>query len=255
VKHLHLAPASLPRALVAIATVLAIGGCTTGAPDSSTPAAASSAPESAEPSPPANTAAGGPFVIEDAGLESIMPAGTYSSRLFDPALTLELGDGWFRRDSNGERALNLRRGPDGEDDLTFISGMDFLQCGTAPVVEDPDAQTIVDAFAASDMLDVDEIGDVPVGDRTGLGVRLAGGGEPVSDDDFVRSNEFGCIISIGDEAFPADSLWVMATPDSAMQLVFVDVDGTTVAIRGRAGADLDAMAELMLEVLESVALG
>jgi len=248
--------AGWPRALVTVATVVAIGGCTTtGAPDSSMPAANPSAPKSAEPSAPASTAPDGPFIIEDAGLESIMPAGTYTSRLFDPALTLELGDGWFRRDPNGERALNLRRGPDGEDDLTFISGMDFLQCGTGPVVEDPDAQTIVDAIAASDMLDVDQIGDVPVGDRTGLGVRLAGGGEPVSEDDFGRSNEFGCIISIGDEAFPADSLWVMAMPDSAMQLVFVDVDGTTVAIRGRASVDRDAMAELMLEVLESVALG
>lgn len=253
-KRHHRTATGRAHGFLAACIAVAVGGCTsTGTPGTSPPA--DSAPPSVEPGSGDSPAPSDPFVIEDAGLETVMPAGTYSTRLFMPALTFVLGDGWFRRDANGERTLNLRRGPNGEDDLTFISGMDFLQCGTAPVVEAPDARTIVDAIAASETLSAGEITDVPIGDRTGLTVRLPGGGEPVSEDDFGRLNEFGCIVSIGEEPFPAESLWMTMTPDAKMHLAFVDVDGVTVAIRARSDLDPDAMTQLMLEVLASVAWG
>jgi len=195
------------------------------------------------------------FVIEDAGIETNLPAGTYTSRLFEPALAFELGDGWYRRDENSDRAINLRRAPDFTEDVTFISGPDFLQCGTGEVVAKPDASTIVDGLTSSEMLDTTEPVEVPVGDLKGTAIRLNGGGEAVPEEDFGRSNEYGCIVSIGDDPWPAESLWVMMMPDTAMLLILVEDDDTTVIIRGRPDADPDTFYDLVLDVAEHVSLG
>ena len=193
--------------------------------------------------------------IEDAGLETPMVAGAYESRLFEPALRLELGEGWFRRDAGGARTLNLRRAPDGAADVTFISGVDFLQCGTDPVVTKPDARTIVDAITASAKLTSTAPVNVPVGDLAGIEIRLAGGGAPVPDEDFGKANEYGCVMTIGDAPFPAEALWVMATQADVLQLVVVDVAGTTVLIRGRGDRDDEAHFDLVLDLLAGISLG
>jgi hypothetical protein len=41
------------------------------------------------------------------------------------------------------------------------------------------------------------------------------------------------VLSLGDVPFPEESLWVTLTPDAAMELVVLDVAGTTVLIRSR----------------------
>jgi hypothetical protein len=63
---------------------------------------------------------------------------------------------------------------------------------------------------------------------------------------------------MGDVAFPEESGWLIATPDSAMHLVILDVDGTTVIVRTRQGdatADLDTLYMQTLELLASATIG
>ena len=194
-------------------------------------------------------------VLEDMGLETPMPAGSYESRLFEPALRLELGDGWFRRDANSDRILNLRRGPNGVEDVTFLAGPDFLQCGLGEIVEDPNATVIADAIAAAEPLTASGPIEVAVGSATGTMIRLAGGGEPIAEEDIARLNDFGCVLTLGEDPFPAEAAWVPLTSDAEMQLVLVDVDGTTVLIRARGDTAPEAHFELVLDLLEETSLG
>lgn len=241
----------LHRALPALALVmsLALAGCAgSGAPAAPTAVATAIAS-------PAPSTATGPFIIEDGGIETPLVAGTYTSRLFTPALEFELGEGWFRRDPNTDRVLNLRRAPDGAEDITFISGLDYLQCGSGEVVKKPNAAAIVAAIAGSDKLDATEPVDVTVGGRPAHAIRLNGGGDPVPEESFGITYEFGCVISVGDDPFPAESFWLALTPEVVAQLIFLDVDGTTVAIRGRSDKDPDTFFDLVLDVAEHAKLG
>lgn len=184
-----------------------------------------------------------------------MAAGTYTSRLFQPTITFELDGSWFRRDAGDARRFNIRRGPNGEEDLTFISGIDFIQCGDGDVIEAPaDSSTIVDQLFGMPKLDTTQPEEVHVGDRLGTEIRLLGGGKGSSDDiDGYLSH--GCVLSIGDVPFPGDSGWMVELDSSEEQLVFVDVDGTVVMIRARHGSgDVEAVWDYMREVIGTVQL-
>ena len=241
------------KASLAVLLVVAVAGCSSPAAQPATtmtPAPIATGPVTAAPA-----ASAGVRVIEDAGLETPMAAGVYTSRLFKPALSLKLGEGWFRRDAGSARTLDLRRAPDGAAAVTFISGIDFLQCGTDPVVTKPNARTIVDAIRSSRKLTSTAPVAVPVGALSGLEIRIAGGGDPVPEADFMKSDEYGCVLTIGDEPFPAEALWVMVTPDVARQFVAVDVGETTVLIRGLAVNDTEAHFNLVLDLLADASLG
>lgn len=241
---------------LALAGALTLAGCSTGTP-SAVPTAGTpvvtQAPETAAPptaAPPSETAA---KIIEDAGLETIMPAGTYTSRLFQPGLTFELGEGWFRRDAGSERTLNIRRGQDGGEDLTFIAGIDFVQCGKGDVIEPPESSTVVDEIFGMQKLDASQPAEIQVGDLTGTEVRLAGGA-PLPDG--AEYLDYGCVLSLGDVPYPGDSGWVPITRDMTAQLVVVQVGDVIVLIRARPGAgDVEALWRLTTEVINSAQLG
>lgn len=247
-------------AVCALAGVLALAGCSTGTPTGSAsggpPASANTtpAPPTATPAPTEAAA----LILEDAGLETPMTPGTYTSRLFDPTLTVKLGEGWFRRDAGSDRVQNIRRGEDGGQDLTFISGIDFIECGDSGVVEPPDASTVVDLVFGMPKLDASQPAEVQVGTLIGTEVRLAATGNPLPDDAWERLPDFGCVLSLGEVAYPGDSAWVELTRDMTMQLVFLDVDGEVVMIRARpddSTADVEALWGFMREVIETVELG
>jgi hypothetical protein len=86
-------------------------------------------------------------------------------------------------------------------------------------------------------------------------IRLKGGGEPVPEEDFGRSNEFGCIITIGDAPFPADGGWVTMLRADVMQIVVLDVGDKTVLIRARPAADPEGFFDLVVEFLQTTSLG
>jgi len=249
------------QAVVAmLAGGLMLVGCsssvTPGSTASSVAPAQSAAPTAS--ASPASTATPSEMAIEDAGVETTLPAGTYASRLFRPALTLVLGEGWYRRDANGDRNLNLRRTQDQGEDMTFISAIDYLQCGKADTVAAPDVSKIVAGLTGSPVLKASEPVEVPFGDRTGLAIVLTGDGEPIPEADFERLNEFGCILSRGADPWPAESFWLVATREVAMHLVLVDVDGTAVIVRTRPGdttSDRDALYEQTLQVLADSRIG
>ena len=235
------------------ATAVALAGCGTGevrSPQAPGPTAASSTVvASASASSPSASAA----ILEDAGLETPLTPGPYTSRLFKPTVNLELGDGWFRRDGGDSRRLDIRHGQDGRDDITFIAGIDYLQCGKAAAVSKPDAQSIVQALTGSSLINVSEPVAVKVGDRTASMVRLTGG-DPIPDADILRSNEFGCVMTIGANAFPAEGFWIMATKAETSQLVILDVEGTTVIIRAKSAADVTSWWDTVLNVLTTTTL-
>ena len=241
------------KASLALFLVVAVAGCSS--PTAQPTTTVKSTTLATAPVTTAPAASAGALVIEDAGLETPMAAGVYTSRLFKPALSLKLGEGWFRRDAGSARTLDLRRGPDGAADVTFMSGIDFLQCGTDPVVAKPNSRTIVDAIRASKKLTSTAPVAVPVGTLSGFEIRIAGGGEPVPEADFAKSNEYGCVLTLGDAPFPAEALWVMVTPDVARQFVGVDVGETTVLVRGLAVNDAEAHFNLVVNLLAGASLG
>jgi hypothetical protein len=196
-----------------------------------------------------------PIVIEEAGIETPLTPGTYVSRLFEPAVRLELGEGWFRRDPVTPRNLDLRYGPTGAEEMQLLAGADFLQCGTAERIAKPDAALIAASIAAMPLLNAAAPGPASVGDRLAIEVRLEGGGEPLAEGETRPANEFGCVLSWGDEPFPSeDSLWLLLMPDTVMQVVVVDVDGTSVMILGRTDSPNGVFWNLVLDVLASASL-
>ena len=248
------------RATVALAGALALAGCSAGTPagtSTGTPPGAAAA----TPAPTATTAtaapptASGPRILEDAGLETLMPAGTYTSRLFEPTLTLELDDSWFRRDAGTDRKLNIRRGPDGGQDLTFVSGVDFIQCGAGDVIEEPDAQTVIDSLV--DMPKLHAVTQqIQIGDLVGTEIVLPGGGKGSLDDPLEDWLANGCVLSNGDVAFPEESAWMVEFGSTVELLAVVDVDGRAVVIRARPDdTDVDALWDYMREVISTVQLG
>jgi hypothetical protein len=246
------------RALaVSAAVTCIIAACGSGA--SPSPAAptdgVSTASQPAASPGNASSSPAAPVVLEDAGVNTELAPGLYTSRLFKPPITIELGSGWERQDDITDRKLNLRRVPDGAD-LTVASGVDFMQCGKAAAVVKPTARAIVDAIAASGHLSATEPAQVKVGDKQGWSIELEGGGAAVPEASFLRSNEYGCVLSFGEVAFPKESAWAVLTPDVAAQFVFVDVDGRAAMIRGRPGqGDLESISALTLELLPKVSLG
>ena len=244
-------------AIWALAGVLALGGCSTGTP---TGTATGGPPATANATPVPPTVApseAAVMILEDAGLETPMAPGTYTSRLFEPSLTIELDDGWFRRNAGDARRFNIRRGEDGGEDLTFFSDVDFIQCGDGEVVEPADASTIVDMLFEMPKLSTTQPEEVHVGDLTGTEIRLLGGGAGSLEapEDWLKN---GCVISIG-EAFPSEnSGWVAELGSTVEQLVFVEVDGVVVLIRARpddSTADVEALWDYMREVIASVQFG
>lgn len=247
------------RSLAALgcASVVALAGCGTGdgrSPQAPAASAGGSPSPTTTSSPAASSPAASPALLEDAGIETPLAPGRYASRLFRPTLTLQLDDGWLRRDAIDSRKVDLRHGQDGRDDITFISGIDFLQCGKEAVVSKPDANDILEALATSSLLKVSEPVDVKVGQRTAAMVRLTGG-DPIPDADLLRSNEFGCVMTVGPKAFPAEGFWLMATTAETFQLVILDVDGTTVLIRAKSAIDTNLWWDSVIKVLATTTLG
>lgn len=249
---------------MALASVLAIAGCSTGAPTATVPGSGSSpaptttasTPTDAPPTVAPPTAAAA-IVLEDAGLETPLAAGTYTSRLFTPTVTMELGDGWFRRDDITEGAFNLRRGNDGGEVISFRSRFDFVQCGDGDVVEQPDSATFAEMVASSAKLNASEPTEIQVGDRTATLIELTGG-KALPEDGWERYLDFGCVITVGSDPYPGGDGWTPITRDMVTLLVFVDVDGTPVLIRtgmDDSTSDVDALWALMTEVINSVQLG
>jgi hypothetical protein len=245
----------------ALAGVLALAGCSTGAPSAAPTAGApatTTKPATQAPPSAAPPTESGPTILEDAGLETPLTPGTYTSRVFEPAVTLELGEGWFRRDDIRDRTFNLRRGSDGGEMLSFISGIDFIQCGKGDVIEPQDASTVVDEIVAMDKLHATQPAQIEVGDMLGTMIRLPGTGAPLPEDAFDHLLDFGCVISIGDVPFPGDSGWVTLTRDTVTQLVFVEVGNETVLIRTSPDdgtTDIDGLWDLMTDVINSTHLG
>lgn len=243
-------------AMCALAGVLALAGCSTGTP-TGTPMGGPPATASTTPVPPtAAPTEAVALVLEDAGLETPMPAGTYTSRLFEPTITIELDGSWFRRDAGDARKFNIRRGPNGEEDLTFFSGIDFIECGDSGVVEQPpDASTVVDMIFGMDKLNTTQPAEVQLANLVGTEIRLLGGGKG-SLDDFESYLSHGCVLSFGEVPYPGDSSWLVALGSSEEQLFFVDVDGTVVVIRARHGSgDVEALWDYMREVIGTVQFG
>src|SRR5262245_42976244 len=89
-------------ATLVIATMIA-AGCTSGGAPASPSAAATPAPATASPAP----SAAGPIVLEDAGVDVELPTGTYTSRVFTPHVTLELGAPWLRKDEIDPSRIKL----------------------------------------------------------------------------------------------------------------------------------------------------
>lgn len=242
-------------ATCALTGVLALAGCSTGTPTgtatSVAPATANTtpAPATAEPTEPTV------MILEDAGLETPMAAGTYTSRLFEPTVTLELDGSWFRRDAGDARKFNIRRGSDGGEDLTFLSGIDFIECGDSGVVEQPpDASTVVDMIVGMEKLNTTQPAEVQLGNLVGTEIRLLGGGTG-SLDDFEGYLSHGCVISQGTVPFPGESGWVVILDSSVQQYFFVETDGGPVWIRARADdstADVEALWDYMREVIGTV---
>lgn len=240
--------------------ILIVAGCST-TPASTTGAGGptTAAPTTAAVVTPEPIVTEAPvLVLEDAGLETPMQAGTYTSRLFEPTLTLELDGSWFRRDAGDARKFNIRRGTDGGEDLTFFSGIDFIQCGKDDVVEQPDGSTAVDLIFGMPKLNTTQPEEVPVGDVVGTEIRLLGGGPGSFDDSLEDWLTNGCVISQGDVAFPGDSGWLVILGSSVEQYVFVETASGPVMIRARAAdstKDVEALWDYMREVIGTVQIG
>ena len=237
--------------LVALASLTAAcgGGGTAGTNPAPAPTSTATAAPTAAPTPAV-------AFLEDTGLERLIPPGEYLSRVFRPELSIHLGEGWMRRDDINESRFNLRRIADASEDVTFIGRVDYLQCGDGALISAPTSEAILAAVTASDQLTIADPWQAPVGARSGTVLRLAGG-EPIADD-VAQALDFGCVLSTGDEAFPAESAWTFLTRDQTVQYVLVDVDGTPVLIRSRPGdttRDLEAFYDLTLELLAGVQLG
>jgi hypothetical protein len=233
----------------ALAAGLVLAACSAGAAGSPPAATSTPAPPTATATPAA------PIVIEDAGVETDLAAGTYASRLFRPVLTMQLGTGWYRKDPNTDRQLRLRYVPGDAGDMTILGGIDYLQCGTDAVIEHPNAQAIVDALAAATTLKVERLDPVSIGALSGSAVRLAGGGEAVPQDPLADWVKYGCVLTQGAEPFPAEAGWTPLLRDAATQLILVDVGDTTVVVRARPTNDADAIYKAVLEVVGTMSLG
>ena len=217
----------------------AVGGTSGPVPPGSSPAASGVV---GTPTPT-------PAVLEDAGVDTPLAAGTYSSRLFEPNLRLELGAGWVRDGPGGPIGFRLRHGLDGEEELGLFTKPDFLQCGGRPVIPAPPAPLAAAEIATEPSLDVRPPRPEPVGERTGIALELMGG-DPLPEDAYAQLLAFGCVLSFGPEAFPAEAANILALSREMRALVvLLDVDGTTVVAVARPGRDPDAFFATVLEVL------
>ena len=233
----------MPRAALILVTAAILAGCgLQGAGASTIPTGA--------PTPP-------PIVIEDAGLDVPLAPGTYTSRLFEPRLQLELGEGWFRRDDVTARRLDLRRQPDGADGVTILRGIDFLQCGSAEASRNPTHAEIAARLTSMPGLQIEGPTEMEVAGHPAFEMRLSGDGEPVPDDELMANAfDHGCVLSRGEEAYPSEaSGWLLLMPDTRRQVIVVGLEDTTMLILGYTDATDDDHYDLVLQLLESVSIG
>ena len=251
--HQRIRPAATPL----LAGALIVAGCSTTPVSTTLPGGpTSAAPTTAAVTTPEPVTDAPVLVLEDAGLETPMQAGTYTSRLFEPTITIELDGSWFRRDAGDARKFNIRRGSDGGEDLTFFSGIDFIECGNSGVVEQPpDASTVVDMIFGMRKLNTTQPAEVELGNVVGTEIRLLGGGDGSFDDPIEDWPKNGCVISQGEVPFPGDSGWLVMLDSSVEQYFFVETDGGPVMIRARADdstTDVEALWDYMREVIGTV---
>ena len=233
------------------ALMAAMSGCSasTGAPSAS-PGTTDAVPATDEvvPTRPA-------FILEDMGIDVELAPGTYVSRVFQRPITLELGPGWFRRDPIHARGFNLRAGPDGDRDVTFTSGIDFMQCGSGPVVVKPDAATIIKAITSAPRLTIASRRDVPVASGMGTELRLVAEPGLELPEALEEWPELGCMMANGTAPFPADGAWIGVTADLTMQLIVADDRGTAFIVRGRPSSIVDEHYDAILELVAKMSLG
>ena len=227
----------LRQAFAAGVCLLLVCGCAgAGAPTTTSQATATpglTAPITTLPS----TAA--PIVLEDAGVESALAPGDYTSRVFKPTITFSLSPDvqWSRWDDVQEGSFNLRVGPPADQigRVAILRGPDFVQCLNGAVVAKPNARALADAISGAGVLKADPPQAVTIDGHAGWSIHLPGGGTGLPQDLPLESwLAYGCILSVGPAAFPAEALWIVLGPDIERTVIFIDVDGATISIIGTA---------------------
>jgi hypothetical protein len=229
--------AHLRHGIAAAGCLLLVAGCATAGASAPPPSAVPAATQPAATLAPSPTAA--TTTLEDAGVQSALPPGTYTSRVFKPAIDFTLSSAvqWSRWDDTQASTFNLRVGPPTSQigRITLVHGPDFAQCGTGAVMPKPTAKALADAVAAASVLKPEAPTPVTVGGHAGWSIHLPGGGAAVPQDAPIEQwLKYGCVLSVGDVAFPAESLWIILSPDKERTVVFVDLDGSTLSIIGSA---------------------
>jgi hypothetical protein len=225
-----------------------LAACQAGTP--ATPPASAPPTEpliSAPPSTPAPTTPSA-IVIEDAGVDVALAAGTYTSRVFSPHVAFELPDGtWLRSNATTDATLPL--GQPASDVVLTIVRVDFVQCGETLLAHPAGAEAAA-LVASSTPLAGTVVADARVGDRPAHAVDLpgtgTGGGGDIDPAD-------GCILTSGPEPFPAEYGWVVVTSDVPARMTFVDVGGRLVLVMGRSTSEgLDGVVAATAPVAGSV---
>jgi hypothetical protein len=218
---------------VAVAT--ACGGSGAGSTGPGTPLPSPTIQVPASPPVSPGTTPETAAILEDAGLEVELAPGTYTSRVFAPHITFELGSGWMRRDSTQERSFRLIATTEAW--VLVVSEIDFAQCG-ATLLEHPDAAGTAALVAGATILSP-ALSTSAFGDRSAQIIDLPGTGASPGE---AIDPANGCVLTGGDAPWPAEGGWIVLNPDMAAHLAVTDAGDETVVFNARSGrADLAAM--------------
>jgi hypothetical protein len=223
--------------------IMVVAGCGNPAAPAATVGAGSSTPQpTAAPTP---TEAGA-IVIEDAGVDVALAPGHYASRVFRPAVELQLPAGWLRRSAT--RANGLAIGSASSDIDFAITHLDFAQCGET-LLAHPKAAAAAELVAKATVLHP-TAGQTTIDGASVPSVDLPGGGAG-SGGEIDPAN--GCIFTTGDAAYPAEGAWIVLTTSEAGRLAFLDVGDVTVLVIGRSPTmGLDAVLAAVEPLLAGV---
>jgi hypothetical protein len=170
------------------------------------------------------------------------------SRVFQPHVELDLAGEWLRRDDTAPNAIKLSAGI--SDRRLAIVRLDFVQCGSAAVLDHPNASAAAAAIAASRKLSASAPRAMTLGDRTGLVIDLPGKGAGAGD---AIDPANGCIFTAGPAPFPAEALWIVLASDSKAHLVLIDVGSQLVLVSARSQTTSPAaLAELADPVIRTI---
>lgn len=223
------------------------GGVIASLAASGSPAESALASHAVSASAASPDASSGATVLEDAGIDVNLPPGTYTSRVFEPVIEFELEEGWIRSEATEERLFRLRTAV-----LTgalAVSHVDFAQCGEA-LLERPRARDVAELIASMSNLSPGDPATLETGDRTAIVVNLPGAGPQEPEGGFPNPAKTGCILTAGDEPFPAEGHWAVFGPGLPARVALVDVGDLTIAFTARSVAatlaEVGDMAEAVL---------